>query len=95
MDPEPQQHHTVAEEGRYIPHEIVVGQFPATDDDYNEQEGPYTLHEMVIGPSPILLSATRDNNINISTATEPDPEQEILWMRPIQETGPHYPVELA
>ena len=59
------------------------------------EEGPYTPHEMVIGRSPGLVPTTRDNNINISAATEPDPEQELQWMRSIQEAGPHYPDELA
>ena len=93
-----QQHHTVAEEGPYIPHEMVVGLSPATNDEQEitvDEEGPYPLHEMVIGRLPILLSATRDNNIDISTATEPDPEQEIQWMKPMQETGLHCPDELA
>ena len=46
------------------------------------EEGPYTPHEMVIGRSPDLVPAP-----------EPDPDEQEI--QPMQETGPHYPDELA
>ena len=48
------------------------------------EEGPHTPHELVVGKSLVPVPDGGDQE---------DKENE--WMTPIQETGPHYPDELA
>ena len=48
------------------------------------EEGPHMPHELVVGKSlaPIPDGSAQEDKENV-------------WMTPIQETGPHYPDELA